>query len=74
MFFLSLGHLKDIKPKWSSLGEAQKKKYLEEAAALKAEGRTEHLSHKMRELKVQKHLKHLKFEVCHTYNSKTFNV
>ncbi|XP_030605460.1 uncharacterized protein LOC115794224 [Archocentrus centrarchus] len=57
------GKLKDIKQKCSSLGEAQKNKYHEEAAALKAEGKTQHLSPEMRELKVKKHLKQLKFEV-----------
>ncbi|MEQ2297793.1 hypothetical protein AMECASPLE_038351, partial [Ameca splendens] len=55
-------NLKDIKLKWSSLGEAEKNKYLEESAALKAEGRTQHLSPEMRELKVKKHLKQLKLE------------
>ncbi|XP_026161541.1 uncharacterized protein LOC113129703 isoform X2 [Mastacembelus armatus] len=57
------GTLKDIKPKWSSLGEQQKNYYLEEAAALKAEGKTQHLSPEMRELKIKKHLKQLKLEV-----------
>ncbi|MEQ2261671.1 hypothetical protein XENORESO_014002, partial [Xenotaenia resolanae] len=56
-------NLKDIKLKWSSLGEAEKNKYLEESAALKAEGRTQHLSPELRELKVKKHLKQLKLEV-----------
>nr|XP_020440971.1 uncharacterized protein LOC109951055 isoform X2 [Monopterus albus] len=46
------GTLRDIKPRWSSLGEEQKNNYLEEAAALKAEGKTQHLSPEMRELKV----------------------
>uniref|UniRef100_A0A3Q0S959 Zgc:113176 n=1 Tax=Amphilophus citrinellus TaxID=61819 RepID=A0A3Q0S959_AMPCI len=49
--------------KWSSLGEAEKNKYHEEAAAVKAEGQTQHLSPETRELKVKKHLKQLKFEV-----------
>uniref|UniRef100_A0A3Q3JYZ5 Uncharacterized protein n=1 Tax=Monopterus albus TaxID=43700 RepID=A0A3Q3JYZ5_MONAL len=57
------GTLRDIKPRWSSLGEEQKNNYLEEAAALKAEGKTQHLSPEMRELKVKKHLKQLKLEV-----------
>lgn len=50
-FFPFSGTLKDIRPKWSSLGEKQKNKYLEEAAALKAEGKGQHLSPEMRELK-----------------------
>ncbi|XP_047206243.1 uncharacterized protein LOC124858288 isoform X2 [Girardinichthys multiradiatus] len=57
------GNLKDIKLKWSSLGEAEKNKYLEESSALKAEGRTQHRSPEMRELKVKKHLKQLKFVI-----------
>ncbi|XP_067378906.1 general transcription factor II-I isoform X2 [Channa argus] len=57
------GRLKDIKPKWSSLGEEQRNIYYEEAAALKAEGKTQHLSPEMRALKVKKHLKQLKLEV-----------
>ncbi|KAK5603233.1 hypothetical protein CRENBAI_012036 [Crenichthys baileyi] len=50
-------------------GEAEKNKYLEESAALKAEGRTQHLSPEMRELKVKKHLKQLKLEVCRALES-----
>ncbi|KAK2863543.1 hypothetical protein Q5P01_003076 [Channa striata] len=57
------GRLKDIKPKWSSLGEEERNIYYEEAAALKAEGKTQHLSPEMRALKVKKHLKQLKLEV-----------
>ncbi|XP_015243083.1 PREDICTED: uncharacterized protein LOC107092897 [Cyprinodon variegatus] len=57
------GNLKDVTQKWSSLGEAQRKKYAEEAAALKAQGKEDCLSPEMRTLKVKKHLKQLKLEV-----------
>lgn len=49
--------------KRSSLGEEMKNKYHEEAASLKAETKIECLSPEMRELKMKKHLKQLKFEV-----------
>ncbi|CAN9501537.1 unnamed protein product [Ophioblennius macclurei] len=58
------GTLKDIKEKWSSLGDEQRTKYLQEAAVLKAEGKTQLLSPERRELKIKRHLKQLKLEVA----------
>lgn len=62
-FVLFSGTLKDIKQKWPLLGEDEKKKYFEEAAALRAEAKNQILSPEMRELKIKKHLKSLKLEV-----------
>uniref|UniRef100_A0A3Q3A0M0 Zgc:113176 n=1 Tax=Kryptolebias marmoratus TaxID=37003 RepID=A0A3Q3A0M0_KRYMA len=63
LFFL-LGSLKDVTQKWSTLGEVQKRKYAEEAAALKVQRTSDHLSPEMRSLKVKKHLKQIKIEVA----------
>ncbi|KAL7405496.1 hypothetical protein ABVT39_001945 [Epinephelus coioides] len=57
------GTLNDIKGRWSTLGEDEKQKYYREAAALRSQGLAEDLSPEMRELKIKKHLKQLKFEV-----------
>uniref|UniRef100_A0A3P9MYM4 Zgc:113176 n=1 Tax=Poecilia reticulata TaxID=8081 RepID=A0A3P9MYM4_POERE len=58
------GSLKDITPKWSTLEEVQKRKYAEEAAALKVQRTSDYLSPEMRSLKVKKHLKQIKIEVA----------
>ncbi|XP_037836926.1 uncharacterized protein zgc:113176 isoform X2 [Kryptolebias marmoratus] len=58
------GSLKDVTQKWSTLGEVQKRKYAEEAAALKVQRTSDHLSPEMRSLKVKKHLKQIKIEVA----------
>lgn len=62
-FVFFSGTMNDIKGMWSSLGEDKKQKYFQEAAALRAQGQAENHSPKMRELKIKKHLKHLKWEV-----------
>ncbi|XP_029294541.1 uncharacterized protein LOC115012847 isoform X2 [Cottoperca gobio] len=61
--FRNKGTMNDIKGRWSTLGEDEKQKYFQEAAALRAQGQTEDLSPEMRELKIKRHLKLLKLEV-----------
>ncbi|XP_016521799.1 uncharacterized protein LOC103130989, partial [Poecilia formosa] len=56
------GSLKDITQKWSTLGEVEKRKYAEEAAALKVHRTSDDMSPETRSLKVKKHLKQIKTE------------
>ncbi|XP_014830803.1 PREDICTED: uncharacterized protein LOC106909023 isoform X5 [Poecilia mexicana] len=56
------GSLKDITQKWSTLGEVEKRKYAEEAAALKVQRTSDDMSPETRSLKVKKHLKQIKTE------------
>uniref|UniRef100_A0A3B3Y323 HTH CENPB-type domain-containing protein n=1 Tax=Poecilia mexicana TaxID=48701 RepID=A0A3B3Y323_9TELE len=58
------GSLKDITQKWSTLGEVEKRKYAEEAAALKVQRTSDDMSPETRSLKVKKHLKQIKTEVA----------
>ncbi|XP_014875913.1 zinc finger and BTB domain-containing protein 11-like isoform X2 [Poecilia latipinna] len=58
----SKGSLKDITQKWSTLGEVEKRKYAEEAAALKVHRTSDDMSPETRSLKVKKHLKQIKTE------------
>ncbi|KAK9952768.1 hypothetical protein ABG768_018575 [Culter alburnus] len=55
------GTMNDIKGRWATLGEDAKKKYSEEAAALRASGQA--LSPEMRDARIKMHLKKLKLEV-----------
>ncbi|XP_073691577.1 uncharacterized protein [Garra rufa] len=53
--------MNDIKGRWATLGEDEKNKYIEEAAALRAHGQA--LSPEMRDARIKMHLKKLKLEV-----------
>ncbi|ROL41338.1 hypothetical protein DPX16_6736 [Anabarilius grahami] len=55
------GTMNDIKGRWATLGEDAKRKYTEEAAALRAHGQA--LSPEMRDARIKMHLKKLKLEV-----------
>lgn len=55
--------MKDIK-EWSSLGQEDRERYKQEAAALKASTTPKYFSPEMRALKIKRHIKQLKFEVC----------
>ncbi|KAL1249594.1 hypothetical protein QQF64_020599, partial [Cirrhinus molitorella] len=55
------GTMNDIKGRWARLGEDEKKKYYEEAAALRAHGQG--LSPEIRDALIKMHLKKLKLEV-----------
>ncbi|XP_073703668.1 uncharacterized protein [Garra rufa] len=55
------GTMNDIKGRWATLGEDEKNKYIEEAAALRAHGQA--LSPEMRDARIKMHLKKLKLEV-----------
>lgn len=55
--------MKDIK-EWSSLGQEDRERYKQEAAALKASTTPKEFSPEMRALKIKRHIKQLKFEVC----------
>lgn len=55
--------MNDIKGRWATLGEDEKNKYFQEAAALRAHGQTQDLSPEMRDARIKMHLKKLKLEV-----------
>ncbi|XP_059353827.1 uncharacterized protein LOC132123106 [Carassius carassius] len=55
--------MNDIKGRWATLGEEEKKKYVEEAAALRAHGEAQDLSPEMRDARIKMHLKKMKLEV-----------
>uniref|UniRef100_A0A3B4CCG1 HMG box domain-containing protein n=1 Tax=Pygocentrus nattereri TaxID=42514 RepID=A0A3B4CCG1_PYGNA len=55
--------MKDIKSRWSSLGEDERNKYIQEARELKAQEQADQLNSEMRKLKIRKHLKQLKVEM-----------
>ncbi|XP_067312362.1 uncharacterized protein zgc:113176 isoform X2 [Pseudorasbora parva] len=55
------GSMNDIKGRWATLGEEEKIKYSQEAAALRAHGQD--LSPDMRDARIKMHLKKLKLEV-----------
>ncbi|XDV24193.1 hypothetical protein PO909_028439 [Leuciscus waleckii] len=57
------GTMNDIKGRWATLGEEEKKKYVEEAAALRAHGEAQDLSPEMRDARIKMHLKKMKLEV-----------
>ncbi|XP_056333707.1 uncharacterized protein zgc:113176 [Danio aesculapii] len=59
--FRNKGTMNDIKGRWATLGEEEKQKYIEEAAALRAHGQP--LSPEMRDARIKMHLKKLKLEV-----------
>lgn len=58
---LRKGTMNDIKGRWATLGEDEKQKYIEEAAALRAHGQA--LSPEIRDARIKMHLKKLKLEV-----------
>ena len=49
---------------WSSLGQEYRERYKQEAAALKTSTTPKDFSPEMRALKIKRHIKQLKFEVC----------
>ncbi|XP_038574985.1 uncharacterized protein LOC119902699 isoform X2 [Micropterus salmoides] len=61
--FKNKGTMNDIKGRWATLGEDEKNKYFQEAAALRAHGQTQDLSPEMRDARIKMHLKKLKLEV-----------
>ncbi|KAK7156610.1 hypothetical protein R3I94_006610 [Phoxinus phoxinus] len=61
--FKNKGTMNDIKGRWATLGEDAKQKYIQEAAALRADGQAQDLSPEMRDARIKMHLKKLKLEV-----------
>ncbi|XP_051962899.1 uncharacterized protein LOC127629722 [Xyrauchen texanus] len=55
--------MNDIKGRWATLGEDEKQKYFQEAAALRAHGQAQDLNPEMRDARIKMHLKKLKLEV-----------